>query len=316
MPHIFITGASGYIGSVLTTLCVSEGHTVHALSRTPKSDEYLSSLGAVAIRGDLTTHDVLTREAHLADITINIADAIAGMMGKIDDAERTRINNGALTALAKGIDGTYKKLILTSGSLFAAADPSGAETNEESPGWEGMPFGVGLESMFPELMTRGLNVNVVRLAPWVYGRGGSGVKLFMTGAAQAGVMTYVDDGAKRTSSVHVDDAARLYYLIATKAPPREAYNATSQTDVTFKQLAEAMGKTLGVKVESLGFEEMKEAAGVFLARFLSLENRGSNEKARRELGWKIEEKKGILEEIEKGSYVQLGAELRTRMEKA
>ena len=310
MPHIFITGASGYIGSVLTSLAVSQGHKVHALSRSETSDSTLSSFGAIPVRGDLTTHDVLTREASRADITINIADAIAGRIGQISEEERTATNNAALIALAKGIEGTQKKLVLTSGSLSAGADPNGAETKEDSPGWEGAPFGPGLESLYPSLKEQGLNVNVVRLAPWVYGRGGSGVKLFMSGAAHTGVMSYVGDGAKCTTTVHVDDAAALYLLVALKGPPREVYNATSEMNVTFKQLAEAMGRTMGVPVKSVSYEDMTGKAGPFLARFLSLENRASNGKARKELGWKIEAEKGILEEIETGSYVQLAKELR------
>ena len=277
MPHIFITGASGYIGTVLTCLAISQHHTVHTLSRSETSDAKLSSLGATPVRGDLTTHDILTREAAAADITINIADAIAGRLGQISDSERKETNNAAVSALARGIEGTEKKLVLTSGSLFTAADPNGAETNEDSPGWTNSPFGHGLESLFPTLKSQGLNANVVRLAPWVYGRGGSGVRLFMNGAAKTGTMTYIDDGGKCTTTVHVEDAARLYLLVALNAPAGEIYNATSETDVTFRQLAEAMGKILGVPVRSQSYEVMESKAGVVLTRFLSLENRASSE---------------------------------------
>ncbi|KAF2833604.1 NAD dependent epimerase/dehydratase [Ophiobolus disseminans] len=315
MSTIFITGASGYIGTVLTTLALAQGHTVTALSRSTTSDAKLSSLGAIPVRGDITTLDVLTREAAKANITINIADAIAGNFN-ISDTDRKETNNAALLALAQGIQGTTKKLVLTSGTLHAGAHPNGAETNEDSPAWPDAPFGAGLESLYPDLKARGLNVNVVRLGPWVYGRGGSGVKLFMSGAAQTGVLGYVGDGAKRTTTIHVDDAARLYLLVATKAPGGEIYNATSETNITFKQLAEAMGKVLGVKVESVEYEDMAGKAGPFLAKFLSLENRGSAEKARRELGWKVEAEKGILDEIETGSYVQLAEELKAGMAKA
>jgi nucleoside-diphosphate-sugar epimerase len=310
MPTIFITGASGYIGTVLTTFAVSQGHTVHALSRTPISDTHLTSLGATPIRGDLSTHDVLTHEASAADITINIADSIAGQIGQITHEERFKINNAAILALAKGVEGTNKKLVLTSGSLFTGAHPEGKETDEASPVWRDSPFGLGMESSFELLKEKGVNVNVVRLAPWVYGRGGSGVKLFMSGAKAAGVMTYVDGGEKRTTTVHVDDAARLYLLVATKGKWGEIYNATAGTDVTFKQLAEAMGKTMGVEVRSVPYEVLEPKVGTFLAKFLCSENRASNAKATRDLGWTIEAEKGIFEEIESGSYVNLAQELR------
>jgi nucleoside-diphosphate-sugar epimerase len=309
MPTIFITGASGYIGSVLTTFAIAQGHVVHALSRAPHSDTHLSSLGAIPIRGDLTTHDVLTREAARADITINIADSIAGRIGQITHEERFRTNNEAIEALAKGIEGTQKKLVLTAGSLFTGADPEGKETDEESPAWKNSPFGIGTESTFADLKERGINVNIVRLAPWVYGRGGSGVKLFMSGAAQTGVMTYVNEGEKRTTTVHVDDAARLYLLVSGGAKAGEIYNATSETDVTFRQLAEAMGRTMGLPVASVKYEDLEAKVGVFLAKFLCSENRASNAKAKRDLGWTIQAEKGILEDIRTGSYVQLAKEL-------
>jgi nucleoside-diphosphate-sugar epimerase len=309
MPTIFITGASGYIGSVLTSLAILQSHTVHALSRTPVSDEKPTSLGAIPIRGDLSTHDILTREAAAADMIINIADSIAGQIGKITHEERFNINNAAIEALAKGVEGTNKKLILTSGSLFTAADPEGRETNEESPGWTDSPFGTGMEGKFASLKERGINVNVVRLAPWVYGKGGSGVKLFMIGAAKTGVMSYVGDGAARTTTVHVEDAARLYLLVAQNGQPGEVYNATSETNVTFRHLAEAMGKLLGVPVRSQSYEDMEGKVGMFLAKFLCSENRASNAKAKEELGWTIEAEKGILDEITSGSYVQLAEEV-------
>jgi nucleoside-diphosphate-sugar epimerase len=309
MSTVFITGASGYIGSVLTSL-LTPTYTVRALSRTPTSDAHLTSLGASPIRGSLSTLSVLTREAAAADIIINIADSIAGQIGQITPEERFAINNAAIEALVKGVEGTEKKLVLTSGSLFTGADDAGGETDEESPAWKDTPFGGGLEGMFETLKKKGVNVNVVRLAPWVYGRGGSGVKLFMQGAAKAGVMSYVGDGSARTTTVHVEDAARLYVLVATKAKKGEVYNATSETDVTFRQLAEAMGKVLDVPVRSQSYEDTENMVGIFLAKFLCSENRASNAKARKELGWTIEAERGILQEIENGSYVQLGEELR------
>jgi nucleoside-diphosphate-sugar epimerase len=123
-------------------------------------------------------------------------------------------------------------------------------------------------------------------------------------------MTYVESGEKRTTTVHVDDAARLYLLVSEKAKAGEIYNATSETDVTFRQLAEAMGKTMGVRVVSVKYEDLEAKVGVFLAKFLCSENRASNAKAKKELGWTIQAEKGILEDIESGSYMQLAKELK------
>ncbi|KAF2035588.1 putative NAD dependent epimerase/dehydratase [Setomelanomma holmii] len=305
---VFITGGSGYIGSVVTSFFVAQHYTVRALSRSENSDVKLQALGAIPVRGALTSHDTLTHEASSADIVIHIGDA---RMNDLHDLEKGyAINDAAIEALAKGIHGTQKKLILTSGSLFTAPDPKGNETSETSPKWAVNPFGRGMESSLPSLQKMGVNYNVIRLAPWVYGRAGSGVKLLLAGAATAGVMTYVEPETKYTTTVHVDDAAHLYLLAAQKGAAGEAYNASSETNVTFRELAEAMGKILDVPVLGLSFEDMEGRVGRFFATFLSSENRASNAKARSELGWKVGAEKGILEEIASGSYVQLVDELR------
>lgn len=134
--------------------------------------------------------------------------------------------------------------------------------------------------------------------------------MFMQGAVQAGEVVYVGDGKARTTTVHVDDAARLFLLVAQKGRNGEAYNATAETNVTFKQLAEAMAKAVGVPVRAQSYAETEAKMGPFFAKFLSLENRASNRKAREELGWTVEAEKGILEDIITGSYVSVVEELR------
>lgn len=321
MPQqtIFITGASGYIGSLVAKHAISRGYTVRALSRTSSSDTKLSSLGAVPIRGDLTSHSLLTHEASSADMVLSLADSLAGSYGKITQEERFKVNNAAISALAKGLEGSGKALVVTSGSLYSAADPQGKETDEASPGWPGGYFGTdahgtalgeGSEHVALAAKEKGVRVCVVRLAPWVYGRGGSGVKLFMQGGVAAGEMIYVGDGAARTTTVHVDDAARLFLLVAEKGRAGEVYNTTAETNVTFKQLAEAMGKAIGVPVRSQSYEDFEKKMGPFFTKFLSSENRASNRKAREELGWTVEAQKGILEEIADGSYGSVAEELR------
>ena len=141
MPQtIFITGASGYIGTQLTQHAIQSGYTVRALSRTSVSDTHLTSLGAIPVRGDLSSHSLLTTEAAEADMVISLADSLCGNFGKMTMDERFAINNAALTALAKGLEHSDKPLVITSGSLYA--DPDGKETDETSPGWPDRPFGV------------------------------------------------------------------------------------------------------------------------------------------------------------------------------
>jgi len=205
--RLFITGASGYVGSVVTELAIAEGYDVYALSRTETSDAKLRSLGAVPVRGDLTLLDVLRRESAEADVVIHLATAYTLGVGPYEAVMPVDI--AAVDAIADALAGTGKPLVVTSGTLSAAADPTGAETTEASPP-EPNPINTRIkcEQHALALASRGIRVTGVRLAPYVYGRGGSGVKLFMGMSAQAGSVTCVDGGKNHTTVVHVNDAAR------------------------------------------------------------------------------------------------------------
>lgn len=156
---------------------------------------------------------------------------------------------------------------------------------------------------------KGVPVCAVRLAPYVYGRGGGRVQRFMQMAAGNGEVIYVDDGATHTSTVHVGDAARLFLLATKDAKSGDIFNATSSTDVTARQLAEAMGEALDLPVRSRTFAEMAAKTGKFLPSFLRAENRASSATSIRELGWQPREQ-GILEDIRKGSHQVVAEELR------
>lgn len=307
--RLFLTGASGYIGSTVAEYAIAQGYTVHGLSRTESSDKKISKTGAIPVRGDLYTHDVLTREAAGADIVINIADAMAGNFA-MNPEERVRVNNAAVDALAKGLKGSGKGFVCTSGSLFAAADPEGNATDESSPVAVNTPWGSGQERHSISLKDQNIRVTVARLAPYVYGRGGSGVMLYMQMFSKAGEAFYVEDGKARTTTVHVDDAAKLYLLMAQRGKAGEIYNVTGENDITQRQLVEVIGEAICVPVRSQSFEETREKTGNFLAHFMCAENIASNKKAMRDLNWKPEAKNGILDEIRTGSYVNVAENLR------
>ncbi|KAJ1550179.1 hypothetical protein HK405_001218 [Cladochytrium tenue] len=329
---LFVTGAAGYVGSAITALAVAEGYVVRGLSRSEKSDATITQLGGVPVRGDLASLDVLRREAATADAVISLA-APAG-----HDLAAVRTDEAAVAAMVQGLrdgagDGHAGLLIATSGSLVVAPDPAGGATDEESPLWDD-PINQRVACELNALRLgreSGVPVVVVRLAPFVYGRGASGVRLFMQGAAQDGRVWYVGAGDERTSTVHVEDAARLYSLLLAAARPDklagQVFNCTSGDYPTFRDLMAAMGEALGLPVVSLAFEEAAAACaaamapmfpgnpdgaatlGGLMARFRSAANVASNQKATRELGWEPKEK-GILEDIRHGSYVHVAAELR------
>ena len=272
----------------------------------------MKELGAVPVRGDLQTLDVLRSESAQADIVIHLADAWVGNLGE-DYSVVVRIDNAAVDAMGEGLKGSGKSLLVTSGT-GVVADANGAETTESSPLWE-KPLNdrIACEQHALTLCKKGIRVIAIRLPPFVYGRGASGVELFMQRAAAAGEMVSVDQGTKCTSVVHVDDAARMYLLAIEKAKAGDIFNATSSTEVTHRQLTEAMGAALSLPIRSRTYEEQVAANGgsplaEFLAKFLSVENRASSAKAIKELGWQPKERE-VLEDISSGSYQQVAREL-------
>ncbi|KAF6830610.1 alcohol dehydrogenase [Colletotrichum musicola] len=307
--RIFITGASGQLGSVITELALAEGHAVHALSRSPSSDSKLRTLGAVPVRGDLASLDVLRIQSAAADAVIHLATAYVFGAGQPYESVR-HLDTAAADAIADGLAGSGKPLVVTSGTLSADPDPEGGETTEASPATVN-PLNTRLltERHSLGLAARGIRVSAVRLAPYVYGRGASGVAQFMNGAARTGGVAVVAGGGNRISAVHVDDVARLYLLAAEKGRAGEIYNASSSTDVTSREVLEAIAEAVGVPVVDLSKEDAEARMGPMVAFFLSVENRASGAKAREELGWQPRGL-GILEEIREGSYQAVAGALR------
>lgn len=305
--RLFITGASGYLGSVITSLALSSQYNVFALSRSSSSDRKLEILGAIPVRGDLTTLDVLRREAAASDGVIHLATSYTFGEPSFDAA--LPIDIAAVDAIASGIAGTSKHLIVTAGTLQVVPDPDGHETDESAATNVETTFKRHLvEDHALKLSSKGVKVTSIRLAPYVYGRAGSGVARMMSMGVKLGGLITVDGGKNRTTTVHVDDAARLYLLALEKGAGGEAFNASGATDVTAGELYSAIGKAVGVKVDDLSFDEAKGRMGEMVSWFLKAENRASGEKARRVLGWEVKEM-GVLDEIEKGSYKAFAEEL-------
>lgn len=309
-PRMFITGATGFIGKVLARHALAAGYNVYGLSRSEKGDTELRALGAIAVRGDFTTLDILREESEYADIVVHLA-RIHDPSADID--EILRIEMTALDAIADGLQGKSKALLVTSGTGLAMPDAIGGETTEDAPLAQGAnPLLKRISSERHALGLRGRNirVGVIRLPPYVYGRGGGGgfVAILLKMAATAGESLYIGDGALRTSAVHVDDAARLYLLAAEKGKAGEIYNGAASTTVTLREITEAIGQVLRVPVKSISVEEAEARWGAFAVMFLNRENRASNRKAMQELGWKPKEA-GLLQDITEGGYVEVAAQL-------
>ncbi|KAF7367317.1 NAD-dependent epimerase/dehydratase [Mycena sanguinolenta] len=219
--RIFVTGGSGNVGSAVVTAAVSQGHTVHALSRSTVSDTALRSLGAVPVRGDLAALDILAAEAAAADAA------------------------AAVDAMARALEATTKPLVVTSGTLVARADPNGGVTDETAPVNKEIPGYRRWEAEAHALAwaARGVRVVALRMPMCVYGHGKSGPAIFLGVMAKLGVALYVGDGATHVSAVHLDDAARLYLLAAERGKAGDIFNCVSAT-VAIREVVEAVGAAL------------------------------------------------------------------------
>lgn len=305
--RIFITGATGYIGRVVTERALAAGHTVHGLSRSDEGDARLRALGATAVRGELASLEALREQSAQADAVLHLGFIHDFTM---DYEDVLRIDAAAVDALGEPLRGTGKPLVITSGTAVVEPDPAGGETTEDSPLAQTFVLKHRIRSERHALAwsERGVRVSAIRLPPYVYGRGGSYfLPLLMQQAAKAGESVYVEDGSLRTVGVHVDDAAELYLLAAERAKAGEVFNGSGGI-VTLRQMAEAIGTVLQVPVRSVGREEAAAIWGDFLAAFALFENQPSNRKAIQQLGW---QPKGVdmLTDIVSGSYRQMAAEL-------
>ena len=216
----------------------------------------------------------------------------------------------AVNAIAEGLAGSKKALLVTSGTLAATADPTGAESSEEAPPQESFASArTKVETHALSLAIKDIRVVGIRLAAYVYGRGGSATKAFMGMSKQAGSVTCIDGGKNHTTSVHVDDAARLYLLALRKGKAGELYNASAATEVTARQYWEALAEIMELPVRDITFDEAQTQVGGILAWFWKAENRASGAKARKELGWQPVET-DILDDISNGSYVAVAKAMR------
>ncbi|KAI0439561.1 putative NAD dependent epimerase/dehydratase [Xylaria telfairii] len=315
--RIFMTGANGYIGSRATEFAIREGYVVHGLSRSASGIAKLRSLGAVPVSGNLASLDVLRAEAAQADIVIHLADSWA------DDFSQPyenviRVDGAAVDAMIEGLaesKSARKLFIGTSGTGVVEPDVNDSETDETAPGHSAPMNGrIKCEQYQLRQAKNGIRICVMRLPPFVYGRGGSGVALFMQTFAKLDFVARIGDGSTQTCVVHVDDAARAYVLALKHAcvdPDRntDIYNVTSSTEVSFRDFTDAVAATLGLPVKEMSAAEAAEKAGPLIAGFFSIRNRGKSDKAKRELRW-IPSETDMVADIRHGSYVQVAKELK------
>ncbi|GAA3563771.1 SDR family oxidoreductase [Amycolatopsis ultiminotia] len=304
--HVFVTGGSGQTGPTVVTELIAAGHTVTGLARSAASSARLAALGATPHRGSLEDLDSLYDGAAAADGVLHMA--YGGDYG--DPAALARRDCGAIDALGRGLAGSGKPLVITSGTLVMRGGRISTEQDEPDPD-SVVAVRIAGERACLDFADQGVRASVVRLAPTVHGPGDYGfIPALIAAARRAGVSAYIEHGANRWPAVHRSDAAGLFRLALEKAPTGSALHAVGESAVTIKSVAEQIARTLDIPTVSLNLEQAAEHLGnPFLAKFFSLDVPVSSEHTQALLGW-APKHATLLEDLATGDYFTPQASVR------
>jgi nucleoside-diphosphate-sugar epimerase len=302
--RIFVTGASGHIGSALVPELLGAGHEVIGLARSEQSAGLLTAAGAKVRRGDLDDLDGLAEAAAAADGVAHLAYKHELAFGPDPEGfvAAAAADLRAVQAMGAALEGSDKPFVMTTGTLLLAlAAPGRAGT--EADALEAGPR-IDSENAAVALADQGVRSSVVRLAPVVHStldHHGFAHQLIATARAK-GVAAYVGDGSNRWPAVHTLDAARLYRLALESAPAGSRWHAVEDEGVPFRRIAEAIGQRLDLPVVSIEAEDAPAHFGP-LARLVGLDNPTSNARTRELLGWEPTHP-GLLEDLEGDHYFE------------
>ena len=278
--RIFITGATGWIGSPVTRDLLSSGHTVCGLARNDASADRLEQMGATALRGDLGDVDVLANGARDSDGVIHL-----GFAHDQDFKAAAQVDQAAIMALGDALTGSGKRFVGTSGTMVLTPGRMGSEDDAADP-QSPASFRVPCEELALALAGREVRACVVRPAPTVHGDGDHGFMSMLVKTARArGVSAYVGDGANRWPAVHRLDAAHLFTLAFENGAPGARYHAVGEEAVTFRTIAEAIGRSLELPCASLSSAEAADHFGR-LSFLVGVDNPASSALTTERLGWR------------------------------
>lgn len=288
--HVFLTGATGWVGSAVVGELVGAGHRVTGLARSEDRAAALAAVGATVLRGTLDDLDALREAASAADAVIHTAFN--------HDFSRFAENAGqdrrAIEVLGGALEGSDRPLVVTSGVALLAPGRVATEA-DVAPSLPSFPR--RSEAAARALAERGVRAATVRLAPSVHGLGDHGfVPILIALARETGVSAYLGEGLNRWPGVHRLDAARLYRLVLEQGCTESAYHAIADEGVAFREIAAVIGRRLGVPVAARG----REHFGWF-ADFAGADMPASSARTRSLLGW-APTGPGLLADLDQPGY--------------
>ncbi|UHM89720.1 SDR family oxidoreductase [Rahnella victoriana] len=277
--RVFVTGATGFVGSAVVQELLRAGHQVLGLARSDASAQALTDAGADVHRGSIEDPDSLTSGAAQADGVIHTA-FIHDFSKFLENCEKDRRAIGALGAALKGTD---KPLIVTSGT--ALVNTGRLATEKDLPDPQGQNPRVASDLAVAALAEQGVRVSLVRLPPSVHGAGDHGfVPMIIAMAREKGESAYPGEGENRWPAVHRFDAAKVFVLALEKGAQNAIYHANSEEGVPFREIATLIGKHLNLPVVSKNGQDLTAHFGWF-THFASLNNPTSSQITRDILGW-------------------------------
>jgi nucleoside-diphosphate-sugar epimerase len=293
--RVFLTGATGFIGTAIVRELLTAGHQVLGLARSDASADALMRSGIEAHRGDLSDTGSLVAGARACDGVIHTAYNHDFSVPRAVTAETDR---QAVEALAGALEDSGKPLVITSGTALLAPGRTGTE--QDAPRSANTPRAASEETVLAAA-NRGVRASVVRLPPTVHGAGDHGfVPRLIDIARRTGVAAFVGDGSNRWPAVHRLDAARLFRLALEKAAPGARLHGVAEEGIAMRAIAETIGAGLGVPVRSLAKDEAPTHFD-WLAHFVAIDNPTSSAVTRKALAWSPKEL-GLLTDMKESGY--------------
>jgi nucleoside-diphosphate-sugar epimerase len=290
--RVFVTGASGWIGSHTVDELLAAGHEVTGLARTGTAAAALRAKQATVLRGDLDDLDALRRGAEAADAVVHLANK----HDWANPAESNRAERASVQAIAEALAGSDRPFVFASGLAGLVRGRPSTENDPSPFSGPEAPRG-GAENLAFEYAERGVRAIAARFSPTVHGTGDHGfIAILVAATRRNGVAGYIGDGSSAWSAVHVRDAARLVRLGLERAPAGTRLHAAAEESVLSRDIAEAIGRRLNLPVKPVEPDELG-----FLGRFFATDMSASSAITRAAFDWHPTGP-ALLEDIAAGAY--------------